>query len=779
MKKLFYSFAMLALLVGCSDDATDDGGKKEPEPEPTPTEQVITATFEESEIDLAWAEGDAISVFHSLANEKWAYNEEAAGFKKADNTAPTKKLNYVFGIYPYNDDINAVSNSNEITLNFPAKQAYVAGGFDAVKAPMLAVAEKDATALEFKPAYALVSVKVFGTAVIKEIALESANGEKLAGIATATMEVGAAPVLSFGNTAAEAVSMALGEGIELATTEDGATTFTFAVAPNTFSKGFFVKAVDVNDNVYRKAFNAEVVADRNTSVTLEGSFEIIAKTVTKTILDIQFNTDGTATDAGIYELAVEKVGDISPYVYVYDHPEFDANNIARFGHIAHNESSKKHSYYKVDYQNAEEFKAAMADGFTLEFVTYSPSWSYDWWSCPVGSDAFRIYRKGDLDGNEMLFNINSSGAWWPTNGGATAYTANTVFQKNIYMHTVFTYDSNNQSISIFNNGELSRTANEITSFNVGRWLTIGGYVENGEANDLFMQWNGEVALVKMYDQPLTEEEVVEKYTALNLPATSAQPAAATLSTPLFDIKFKEDKTAENVGSMASLVPTYYPNENTSTINVDGFGYVANFNLHISNDTYPDGFYRIDYTENEEFKSKLADGFTLEVVCLSNFDQGQFWMRPVSSNKWGFMLRDGGHKRWATYANHGDNSWGACGNLQQGGYHVYWDNGNAYWPAVTKHESFTHIVYIYNAEAKEFGTYVDGNFNGGKPEANFEVGSVLNVNGIPYINDVQMAHGWNGKVALVRVYDEAMTQDQVLERYEAIQPTIQTLNTIIE
>lgn len=783
MKKLFYSFAMLALLVGCSDDATDDGGKKEPEPEPTPTEQVITATFEESEIDLAWAEGDAISVFHSLANEKWAYNEEAAGFKKADNTAPTKKLNYVFGIYPYNDDINAVNVSNEITVNFPNKQAYVAGGFDAAKAPMLAAAEKDATALEFKPAYALVSVKVFGTAVIKEIALESANGEKLAGIATATMEVGAAPVLSFSNTAAEAVSMALNEPIELAATEDSATTFTFAVAPNTFSKGFFVKAVDVNDNVYRKAFNAEVVADRNTSVTLEGSYEIIAKTVTKTIFDAKFNTDGTATDAGIFGLNIETItnGDgETPNMRVYTHPDFEANNIAQFNFFAHNEA-RNHSFFFVDFTEQEEFKAAMQDGFTFEVVSAHIVDTWDWWISPAATNKFRFFKKNDNNNDEWHAHFNSM-EWGPWAGGSDVVTSSFYGAKE-YKHSLFIYDSNNQCVKTYTNGVKDAEITEVTEFDLGSFLAIGGYPNLNTPRTIGMAYNGDVALVKIYDQPLTDEEIAEKVSAVTLPEAPILPEAAAISDPLFDLKWNDDRTATDAGS-AKLAVNSNINDLTEIVNVSGYGNIVNFAVKpndgnwaspdptvVSNSDYSDGFYRIEYTENEEFKNKLRDGFTLEVICVSNFRQGGFWMRPFSTDRWGFMMHDDNY-RWRTVANGGENSWGAHGDSEIG-YPAYTDEAEG-----APMKSFTHILYVYNAEGKEYGLFIDGKCNCARPLNGFEVGTMMSVPGMPYTDKLKMAHGWNGKVAAVRIYDEAFTQEQRIKRYNDMKPVIETLNTAI-
>ena len=52
------------------------------------------------------------------------------------------------------------------------------------------------------------------------------------------------------------------------------------------------------------------------------------------------------------------------------------------------------------------------------------------------------------------------------------------------------------------------------------------------------------------------------------------------------------------------------------------------------------------------------------------------------------------------------------------------------------------------------------------------------NGMPYMDREETAHGWNGKVAMVRIYDEAYTQDQIIKRRQELQSTIDKLNTLI-
>ena len=584
-----------------------------------------------------------------------------------------------------------------------------------------------------------------------------------------------------------------GEIIPLATSTTGSTlSYKAMMIPQNIDEisKLVVVTVDGVEYIYRKGYTFKANTEHKFNITVNKSvsndcgFEMtigewmIDDTINEgnaeedvttseyaAILDIQFNEDGTATDKGIYGLDVELVGD-DHNVNVYKHPQFKANNIARFNHIMHNDRHKYSSYYKIDYDSQDEFKATIADGFTMEIVTLNTAWAWDWWGVPVATDAFRFVRVGDYNENAWYFTYNENGSWFPVQ----RYRINATLDKNKYVHNAYVYDADNQVINVYHNGELLGQREDIAKFAPGAWLTIGGFSDSEGA--LYMQWNGEVALVKMYDKPMNAAQVANSYDNLQLPNAPAYKAES-FGKPLFDIKFAKDQTATNVGSHTSVKVISKPNDKTTIQNVEGFGNIVDFNNDIHNGTHADGFYRVEYGNDADFTRKLQDGFTMEVLCVSNFDQGQFWMRPFSTNKWGIMLKDGGEKKWVAFAQATDNNWGAYGSIQNTGYVVYSESRG-----ITKHESFAHIVYVYDAHTKEWATYVDGNFNGGKSENNFDVGSVLSICGMPYTDREEMAHGWNGKVAMARIYDKAYNQDAIIQRFEELQPTIKTLNAAI-
>lgn len=772
MKKLFYSFALLALLVGCSDEPAPDKGKDEPEPEPTPTEEIYRATFEKSESNPTWSHGDAITIFRTIANEKFAYNSEADGFKKADNTAQTKKLNYVYGVFPYSEN-NSISIANDISLRVASRQNYVEGSFDAAQAPMLAASAKDSKELVFKNLCGFVSVKLYGAAVIKEIALEGANGEKLAGNAITSIATDGAPAIASFESAETSVSLNLGNGFELNEAEEDATTFTFFVAPQTFSKGLYVIVTDSEGNNHRKTFSGEIIVERNKTTTLEKSCEISTDIVAQLILDVKFNADGTATDEGIFGLNIETIKTAdgkTPHLQVYSHPEFPLNNVASFSHIAcnGNVATVNHSFYYLDFSREEEFKAALADGFTMEVVTLTPTTNWDWWVKAVSTETFGIFRKGDRDNSAWCYGFNHGGDWFP----GSHFSTDTTAEIGKYTHSTFVYDFNNQVVQAYINGEWMAERPGISTFDIGTRFAIGGFPTADKK--LTTQWNGEVALVRIYDQPLTEEEIMNTYYELNLPEASAAPEAAPISEPLLDLQWADDKSATNVGSQTSLKVTSVPSEATQIININGFGNILNTNHTVNNFDFDSGFYRVDYTNDADFKSKLQDGFTMELVCIANGNPGDYYVRPLSTDTWGCMLwcpYQGPYHCWRPFANADNESWTHMGqNID--GYRVFeLETGKVM-------DSFAHLMYVYNAEAKDWYLYYDGKFCGGLPQPDFKVGNILNINGMPY-NDLKAVHGFNGKFALARIYDEAFTQQQILTRYAELQPTIQTLNAAIQ
>ena len=772
MKKLFYSFAMLIALVGCSDGGDD------PVVEPTTGNDAIPAsgiTVESPEgLSFAWEEGSTISLFRSKTNEKFVYNSASNEFEKKDKLEKKEPLDANYGVMPYKGTTRVANG--EVKMEFPSRQTYAANGVCFAENPMVGVsASASTTDMQFKNLGGYAVVKVYGTAVIKSIAIEGMNGETLAGTAMVAPEVDADPTFSITALPSKTVTVTAETPVELGLTAEEATPFYLMVPPTTFEAGFTVILTDSYGNVRKKNFkvdeeNPAVSIARNEVVEI-ATIELKEKLPTQTILDVKFNEDGTATDEGIYGLGVNLMGEPTN-TYVYKHKDFK-KNVARFHNVRINNDITNHSYYKVDFSGEDETSVAIretiADGFALEVVTLGTAANWDWWLSPVGTDAYRFFLKGGKDNYAWNFTFNNGGGWFPGN----VNKINVDYEFGKYMHDVYVYDADNMQIQVWHNGTLLGLVENVAEFNSGNYLTIGGYAEANE--NLFMQWNGEVAMVKMYDQALEPAEIAEKFKDLKMPEGSLAPAA-TYSEPLIDFKWNADKTATNAGTQTDLTVNSVPAAHTVMMNVDGFGNIVKFDLPEGNNNWnKEGFWNIDYSANEAFKNKLKDGFTFEFVCVADKNPGDYYCRAAATDTFGCHLRctgGGGQHYWQAYFNGNNEVWWNLGNTTDGYQNLcVKDTGKVM-------ESFAHVVCVYDPAIKKYYTYYNGHGNAGFGNVGeFNVGNFVGVPGMPG-NPGGMQHGWVGKVAIVRMYDEPFNVEQILARYNDLKPVIEKLNTTI-
>lgn len=763
---------MLIALVGCSDGGDD------PVVEPTTGEDKIPAagiTVESPEgLSFAWEEGSTISLFRSKTNEKFVYNSASNEFEKKDKLEKKEPMDANYGVMPYKGTTRVANG--EVKMEFPSRQTYAANGVCFAENPMVGVsASASTTDMQFKNLGGYAVVKVYGTAVIKSIAIEGMNGETLAGTAMVAAEADADPTFSISALPSKTVTVTAETPVELGLTAEEATPFYLMVPPTTFEAGFIVILTDSYGNVRKKNFkvdeeNPAISIARNEVVEL-ATIELKEKLPTQTILDVVFNEDGSATDEGIYGLGVNLMGEPTN-TYVYKHKDFK-KNVARFHNVRINNDITNHSYYKVDFSGEDETSVAIretiADGFALEVVTLGTASNWDWWLSPVGTDAYRFFLKGGKDNYAWNFTLNNGGGWFPGN----VNKINVDYEFGKYMHDVYVYDADNMQVQVWHNGTLLGLVENVAEFNSGNYLTIGGYAEANE--NLFMQWNGEVAMVKMYDQALEPAEIAEKFKDLKMPEGSLAPAA-TYSEPLVDFKWNADGSATNAGTQTDLTVKSVPAAHTVMMNVDGFGNIVKFDLASGNNEWnKEGFWEIDYSTNEAFKNKLKDGFTFEFVCVADKNPGDFYCRAAATDTFGCHLRctgGGGQHYWQAYFNGNNEVWWNLGSTTDGYQNIcVKDTGK-------NMESFAHMVCVYNPQTKMYYTYYNGHGNAGFGNVGeFNVGNFIGVPGMPG-NPGGMQHGWVGKVAIVRMYDEPFNVEQILARYNDLKPVIEKLNTTI-
>ena len=133
---------------------------------------------------------------------------------------------------------------------------------------------------------------------------------------------------------------------------------------------------------------------------------------------------------------------------------------------------------------------------------------------------------------------------------------------------------------------------------------------------------------------------------------------------LLDVKFNADGTAEDVSPMKNTVETV--GTAFSTYYNDAFGFVvANFTNNWGKNS--SSGYRIDYEQNEEFKNKLADGHSLEMVVMADYSEvTDAEIKPFSSMEaggTGFLITGSNRGNVMTFlpnvSANGSSKWNWC------------------------------------------------------------------------------------------------------------------------
>ena len=224
------------------------------------------------------------------------------------------------------------------------------------------------------------------------------------------------------------------------------------------------------------------------------------------LLDVVFNEDGTAEDLSPRKKDVILCGETSS---VYYNDEYK-RNVARFDNPWGTTAT---GYYKVDFEDDQDYRNALADGHSMEvlcMVSYEgdiPNTETKPFSAMQGGGTgFLVTTINNSRQNELCFlpNITTSGSstWrWTTSG--------VVPESKVFYHVVGVWNKEEQKSYIYVNGELKKEldAPGLLKFaSAGcNWFAIGGDPAN--ANSAHGSWNGDVAIARVYDNALTQEEV--------------------------------------------------------------------------------------------------------------------------------------------------------------------------------------------------------------------------------------------------------------------------------
>ena len=227
------------------------------------------------------------------------------------------------------------------------------------------------------------------------------------------------------------------------------------------------------------------------------------------ILDVVFNEDGTAYDASPMDNKVEVIGKEMMTTY------YNENYKRVVPRLSNPWGGNGATYYKVDYENNQAFKDALANGHTLEIVVMA---DYTIGSLPDSEcKPFTSHQGGGTGLMVAKKNKSANGtndfAFLPHTGGSYRWVLSGVHpEPGIYYHVVGVYNKEEGKGYIYVNGELKGTADTPGDFQFASagsvWFGIGADPSGATGNTA---WNGEVAIARIYDAPLKAEQIAALY----------------------------------------------------------------------------------------------------------------------------------------------------------------------------------------------------------------------------------------------------------------------------
>ena len=243
------------------------------------------------------------------------------------------------------------------------------------------------------------------------------------------------------------------------------------------------------------------------------------------LLDISFLSDGTAVDISPRHMKVQKVGSTQKVYY----SDVYKRNVASFSNTWAGSAS---GYYKVDYESNSSFRRALSDGHTLECLlmasysgTIGNAEAKPFSSHQAGGTGFLISTIDGARQNEITFlpNVSTSGSstWrWAT--------SHVVPRSKVFYHVVGVWDRTAKKAHVYVNGELCNTVDASGSLvfpsTGSRWFGIGCDPDGSNGNN---GWSGDIAMARIYDDPLTAEQVAQLWQQVSILQSQVAPDMVT------------------------------------------------------------------------------------------------------------------------------------------------------------------------------------------------------------------------------------------------------------
>lgn len=227
------------------------------------------------------------------------------------------------------------------------------------------------------------------------------------------------------------------------------------------------------------------------------------------LLDVVFNPDGTASDVSPLKNIVQTIPGSKTMTYY--NKSLD-RYVAWFDHAPGSVTST--GYYKINFEPNTEFRNALADGHSLEVLyMFNDDLPMDvevkpFSAMQAGGTGFILSNNPSGNDSKINFITHIGGDWRYAYGGLKP-------EKGTYYHVIGVWDKNNQCSRIYINGELKYTATTVGDFKFpatsANWFCIGG---DASATTSESAWRGDVAIARVYNDPLSDASVQELWNAV-------------------------------------------------------------------------------------------------------------------------------------------------------------------------------------------------------------------------------------------------------------------------
>ena len=242
------------------------------------------------------------------------------------------------------------------------------------------------------------------------------------------------------------------------------------------------------------------------------------------LLDVVFNDDGTATDISASQNKVELFG----VPRVVKSSKYGMN-VACFHDNGLNKDCAY--WYKVDYEKNIDFLDGLANGHSMEVLCrlemegeYTENLAADaevkpFSSMQSGGTGFLVCKQN------RGINSDSQNEWTflPHVGGSYVYANSGVVPKGgEYVHLVGVWDKEKGEARIYINGELkfvNPNASGDFKHSTLPYFVVGG--DPGGSAGANTSFKGDIAIARVYDDPLTDEQVTSLYNEVKAMDTGA------------------------------------------------------------------------------------------------------------------------------------------------------------------------------------------------------------------------------------------------------------------